>query len=339
MLSPAPVSGQPSIVVLPLESEAALDSKSELNERLRDAIGRQMRQPVRDNIEFSLDEARVTFDCDDENARCMAETGRMFRAPFLFWGSIRGYGPFVLSLSGLDVNRESISYSITVQFETTRAMATAMNDVVKSLIDGNEYRPPHRLTAITSQPADANVFLDGELIGQTPLSYSLVNREGGQLVIKKGRYATASQFIENTRGDAPIHFVLERLPIFQPEATDDGVEYQVGGTHSWPLILAITGSVVGAVGLGAGSYYGLENQRLEGEMQANIASQAPTIEKRSIDGVLRQDFEHSQLMANLSFGLGAVALIAGAYGFYKYLKNPDTTVLVDGDRLIYEVRF
>ncbi|MEE2757660.1 MAG: PEGA domain-containing protein [Myxococcota bacterium] len=339
LLGPITALSQNSVVVLPLESEASDNATQDLNDQLKNAIERQLLRPVRANIEFSLDEARVTFDCDEENARCMAETGRMFRTPLLFWGSVRGYGPFVLSLSGLDVARESISYSITVQFETVAAMAKAMDDVVKSLINGTEYRPRDRLTAITSEPADANVFLNGELIGQTPLSYNLVNREGSRLVIKKGRYTTASRTIEDPYGDVPIHFVLERVPIFQSEESESDVEDQGLRRPAWPLVLAITGSAAGAIGLGVGSYYGLENQRLEKEMQANIASQASNADKRSVDLVLRQDFEQSQLMANISFGIGAAALIAGAYGFYEYLKNPEATVLVEADRLLFEVRF
>ena len=336
---PAIANSETSIVILPLESEASIDVTRDLETRLKNLIGQQLRMRVRANVDFSLDEARVTFDCDDENARCMAETGRMFRTPLLIWGSLRGYGPYVLTLNGLDVKTERIKYSSTVQFETTRDLEMAMDDVVDAFINGVDFRAPNRLTLITSEPANAEVFLDDELIGQTPLSHSLVNREGGRLVVKMKRYKTQTQVIQNGAGNTPLHFELSRAPIYQSDDPNDVHSDTGTSKRSWPILLTITGGVIGAAGLGFGSYYGLENRRLDEEMQTNIASNAPSGQKRAIDQSLRQEFERSQLMANVTFGIGAAALIAGAYGLYEYLKGPEKTVRLEGDRVFFEVQF
>lgn len=120
-------------------------------------------------------EVKAIFDCQDERPSCMAQVGRSLSVNRLIYGTVKRQpgGAFTVQLKQLNVADATVDKFIN---ETVQpAVLTQANPQLDTLVQ----RWLHVLLVeglrgglrVTTEPAGAQVLLDGVSLGQTPLSY------------------------------------------------------------------------------------------------------------------------------------------------------------------------
>ena len=118
-------------------------------------------------------EVKAIFDCQDERPACMAQIGRSLSVNRLIYGTVKrqGAGAFIIQLKQLNVADATVDKFVN---ETVQpAVLSAGNPQLDALVQ----RWLHVLLVeglrgglkVTTEPAGAQVLLDGAALGQTPL--------------------------------------------------------------------------------------------------------------------------------------------------------------------------
>lgn len=85
-----------------------------------------------------------------------------------------------------------------------------------TVLRGKDGNPSKRVVDITGSPEEASVYLNGNLIGETPLHYKFDKlKEGNEISIKKEGYETA--YVQIERKANPIWVpvsIIGNIPLF-----------------------------------------------------------------------------------------------------------------------------
>ncbi len=123
-------------------------------------------QDVRHMVGF--DRTRMALSCEDQ-ASCLAEIGGALGVPYLLAGSLSALGEgTVLSLVLIDIDRARVLQRESLQASSVDALRQGAPDLAERVL-----APLRQLHAgqlqVRSEPAEAEVHVDGKLVGVTPL--------------------------------------------------------------------------------------------------------------------------------------------------------------------------
>ncbi len=178
-----------------------------------------------------------------------------------------------------------------------------------------ETPPPEQkmsLLELTTSAEGAQVFIDGELVGQTPLPGPWTLPAGThEIELRPVRGEPARATVEVEAGARARVTLLEHVPVAAP--VEAPKEREVRVVHTGPgFSLATAGYVTAGVGVaavGAGVAFGIIAQ--------GAADDAAALDRRDAGNsradlqALVDDVDGAAFAANLLYGVGAVAALAG----------------------------
>ncbi len=123
-------------------------------------------QDVRHMVGF--DRTRMALSCEDQ-ASCLAEIGGALGVPYLLAGSLSVLGEgTVLSLVLIDIERARVLHRESLQASSLDALRKGAPDLAERVLAPLRQLHAGQLT-VHSEPAEAEVWLDGRLVGVTPM--------------------------------------------------------------------------------------------------------------------------------------------------------------------------
>ena len=102
------------VAVLPIESAGHPETASQLTAYLKEAI--EMASSLEENTknELTLEEARMSFGCMNEDVDCMLQIAEALKVTILFWGHLKKRkGVWELAIRELSVDAADLTQIIT----------------------------------------------------------------------------------------------------------------------------------------------------------------------------------------------------------------------------------
>lgn len=273
LCAPSLLWAQPqSIVLLPIETqnqESAKDAAERLRIAMQDGVAQADNLSLKGPVNISLEEVRMAFSCFDLRAECVAKVGEQIGADLLVWGRFlpqEGASQWKLELNLVDV--------------ATGASVRTRENLVANL---GEYKTLFRwaqgfildrsleasvAVEISSKPAGALLYIDGQEMGRTPLKAS-VEPGSHQFTLKLAGYQEISEY-KNVRDNNEKRVLDYHLT---PEFDVGGVGGQGEGlgAREWLTIGLGTGA---ALSLGAAGLTYLMSTNIEDEVRKNPARES-----------------------------------------------------------------
>jgi len=163
-----------SIIKLGTAAEADPDlyasERNQLDTAIVDASNDAGRYEVK-VATFDLSQVRDGFDCRSSYTKCMAEVGKVINAEQILWGELtQQSGQWDLSVNVMDVASRRIVHQKAWAFPAGEGALDDMVLAVRGFVDGKERRQEKAKgrVRIESDPAGANVRVDGKPYGKTP---------------------------------------------------------------------------------------------------------------------------------------------------------------------------
>jgi len=347
-------------IILPIESITHVDLVQEVQEHLTKTASQTLQMPTEVSAKLGLDEAKLTFECGDESAECMATVGKTINTRILLWGTLTGRNKLNLRLRGVNVSSKRLEYSLDVSFSDKTMFRNSLPAIMKAFIQRRPFAAQANLR-VTTVPSGASIVVDGEARGLSPVDLTL---EYGRhrLEITVQGYETQRQTIEIEENTETRNFRL--MPRASPVL--DGEYTSTKDNPRWPLWLGVSMGAAGLTATALGLYYGLENQSIDKELkQRPITDNAQITELRmrrdaassqadkdkysqDISAIYteyepykkrrQEDFSNTKMKANILYSLGGVALCVSAYGFFKYFGE-STQVSIGPNQVSLEGSF
>ena len=305
-----------NIALIPIEVEHGKpDDAQALMSALHRAIAASPSLEERVRVEMTLDEARMSFSCFNESAACMAQIGSIFDAERLVWGRLtRSDQTWTLHLRGVEVTtgKALIDEKLTAPRDPALLAAPAVR-----LIVGGEAAIPRRVIIRTS-PSGAQVTINGEPRGVTPLSAELAPGEYRLELAMEGR--------ETVRLPLAVHPGHEPIDLHRPlevsaQSTRAPIDGRLGDsspaesserTGFWLGVGAGTVAII-AAGAAVASEFELDDIKTEG-----IAVDG-TDRRRSKE--LNDQFDQLSTVRWVAWGVAGVAAGTSAYFFLLHRSD------------------
>ena len=344
-----------TVVVLPIESDQLNDLAREVTTRLEQQIDGQPGFKNRGQVNFSLDEAKETFDCASEAPKCMAAAGKMFKTPVLFWGSLEKGRGLTLKLRGLRIASVSMDYRLDVTFEDRRQLRAELDKVISHFLARKPYRRALSVR-IKTRPPGASITMDGRRIGVSPVTVRI--QPGVHKVrLQLEGYTELEETINLSDTDDALRFSLRPLEAVPVPVTETIEPPPV--RRKWPLWLGIATGTAALAATGTAIYFGnatvkksdiikAEGAKYDKEAKALAAdyeaalgpNDEPTARSREIEQELdilnarhfpqegrnQRQHDDAQLKTNIAWAVAAVTAAVSVYSFVVYSK--DTTISV-----------
>ena len=306
----APVLGErkPRIAIGGLDAKELSDEERAGLEELMSLAVRRMTDmevisPTDLRAFLNVAQLQQVFGCNDDS--CLGELGSWLAVQQLVSGSVRRVGEqYVVSLQRSDlVNHRMIERASEEVPATIDALLAAVPRLVPTL-----FGVAGRLV-IWEQPGEGEVFVDGRLIGETPVDAIILRQTGQHKITIRGPGITTWQesVMVEPGADLRLRALNQRIEKLEAEASSRK------GTGMTMLGVGLAGA------LGAGSLWLLayRNDQSLDRIDLRELSQA------EIDGITGRTF-------TLTVSAAALSIISGAMsgaGIYSIFVNPAQDVL------------
>lgn len=190
LLVVAPIVGRAAPVSVGLLGIDGASVEPGMGQALTEALRRHLPTLPNMRVEMKhqdLSEVKLVFGCTDERPACMAKVGRSLGVDRLIFGTIRKAQPgtlYTVSLKQLNVTDSTVEKYITeaVAPDVLVADNPQLNELVSRWLPALLTDTSRGGFRIVTQPAGANVQLDGFPLGQTPLQFREV--DAGEHVLR-----------------------------------------------------------------------------------------------------------------------------------------------------------
>ncbi len=297
------------VAVLPIESAGHPETASQLTAYLKEAI--EMASSLEENTknELTLEEARMSFGCMNEDVDCMLQIAEALKVTILFWGHLKKRkGVWELAIRELSVDAADLTQMRTLKLDDTYASEDTFRRMARAVINGGDFDPrPTSILSLVSNPPGARVVIDGEPVGETPLALEVPH--GLHRVTFKLR-GHPNQEKEVIVGERAAKLIVDMLPTEEAEAEVPIVQNSPERNVNWfPIIISSTiavGSTIGAI-FSRGAANSIANQRRITNDQKELLQA-----NGQFDAVQRALYDDAEEKQTTSYNLN-VALMSGAW--------------------------
>lgn len=319
-----------SVAVLPLESEAPRELAQNVEHALRTAVDEAPDLDDKGPVAMTLEEARMSLACFDESAECMARVGALLEAERLVFGRLtQRDGSYVLTLRMVDVaSAKDVEPSREYVVEGGEGAVERLETKARAFVLG-ERSAAITLTAltVTSDPAGAQVEIDGAYAGETPVT---VQAEPGphRVSVRFGDGPPVLREVHVQGAAQEVPFVLPARPL-AGEPPAGRVEGRSSGLSSGFWWGVTTGGLALA-SAGVATWYGVRVLDLQEE-----AETAPQEELADLE----DEFGSARLISNVAWGVAGAAAATSIYFFFFHEDQPDLAVAPSREGLLLYGRF
>ena len=238
------------VALLPIESADHPETASQLTAYIKEAI--EMASSLEENTQsqLTLEEARMSFGCMNEDVDCMLQVAEALKVTILFWGHLtQTKGVWELAIRELSVEAADLTQMRTLHLEDAYAQEDTFRRMARAVINGGDFDPrPTSILSLVSNPPGTRVIIDGEPAGEAPLALE-VPHGLHQVVFKlSGHPDQEREVIVGEKAAKVIVEMVPAKPVEEPIATPRPSDQS---SRSWtPIIVTSTiavGSTVGAI--------------------------------------------------------------------------------------------
>ena len=303
---------QPTVGVgiIPFETPVSQASGGERAlEALRGALELVPGYVEKGPIQLTLDEARLSYACVDEQPACLGQVGALVGADVLVWGRLAGKdGDWALELHVIEV-REGKSADRVLRERGERALAQLGHAAAEAVVGHRIERAG--VLAVRSLPAGALVYVDGMERGATPVDLTLPEGDYA-LELRMSGMSPWQQYVVLKPGKQLVDASLREVD--EVEGVEVGarsLERSEASPSRLDLWVTAAGGVVTVAGGVSAAIFGLEAQS-----RANAAGAAKTPAEYTAQ---RQPFQDAKTMTNVSLGVTAVGAVVTGVFAYRWL--------------------
>lgn len=310
-----------TLAIVPFEAEAEHTGPAdELMSAVRKAISGEVDITEKGPVVMSLEDARLTLGCFDEQPTCMAQMGATFGADWLLWGKLdRQGGEWLFDVSLIEVQSAQVLQRSRLRARgegpNGEGALTALAEQIHDLLL-RQIRPEEIKITFLSNPIGARLTVDGRPRGRTPVAMRLpVGEHSATLEIDTRR---VSQRFSLAHGQGPrtIEITFPPLP---PEAVSVPRRGGRQGSRSG-LWLGVGAGVIAVGAATASTLIGLDVLDLQSEAEDRKAAQQPFSD-------LESEFERKRTLANVGWAVTAVAAGTSIY-FLLFHDEPTPSAAV-----------
>lgn len=338
-----------SVAVLPVESADHPETASQLTAYIKEAVEMASSLEEKTRSKLTLEEARMSFGCMNEDVDCMLQVAEALKVNILFWAHLtQKNGVWELAVRELSVEAADLTQMRTLHLEDEYAVEDTFRRMARAVVNGGDFDPrPNSILSLVSRPPGARVIIDGEPVGETPLAVEVPH--GLHQVTFKLR-GHPSQEKEVIVGERPAKLIVDMAPNRAVVATQ---EPEVAPAPSrdvpWlPIIISSTvavGSTIGAI-FARGAANSIANQRRITNEQKDLLVANGQLD--AAQAILYADAEEKQeasynLNVVLMGGAWAAAAASTAVAAYFYFSSNEgessASVYASPDSVHFVYRF
>ncbi len=282
MASSTALHAQVKTAFLEFDTEMHPDMAKDLNVSMRNAIVGAADRTLVSNTGFTGEDAQATFACVELSATCMQSVADTLKAERLIWGLIeRRPSGWSVSLSELERRSRRIAYDRQYELPDDALRPDVIRKVARTFLARQRFEVNLSVQLdIDSEPSGAQVLVDGNEMGETPMILPLV--QGTHLL------ETRLQGYETDRRKIDLDRPMMRLmvPLVRNTVLADASSTAVSGDRPFWLrrnfywVTALTGGATWIV-LGS-SVLLLEHTNEQNIADMNLDNDEATNERRKL---------------------------------------------------------
>lgn len=221
-----------SIAVLNIEGEGVdRDTADTLSSVVRNEAQQIAQYQVVNATSINLSEVVVLLGCDVSNIDCLVQAAEQLDATMLVYGRIiKEQGSYRLRLAIFDANLLKITYRMQKVIPFSDDLVFEARQEIETFFQGVKKEQTAARLTLSSNVRGAQVLLDGEPIGITPLEQQAISPGSYKLEVQKEGFTSWSVEMEFAERDQiKLRASLKPLPRDTVAGQDDGTGKGDGG--------------------------------------------------------------------------------------------------------------
>ncbi|MFN3202261.1 MAG: PEGA domain-containing protein [Bradymonadia bacterium] len=306
-----PAADSVSLAIVPFEAESAYTGAAdELLTVLRKLIEGDQDLTEVGPVVMSLEDARLTLGCFDEQPVCMAQVGANFKADWLMWGKLTTQDDgWWFEVAIIEVNSKKVLQQSRLRAEGEGWQASLAEQIFDILL--RQIRPAEVKVTFLSNPTGARINLDGRPRGRTPVAMRLPVGEHSVTVEMDTRRVTQRFSLQQSQGPRTIEIALPPAPpevVVKPKKPTEG--------DNAGLWLGVGSGVIALGAATASTIIGLDVLDLQSQAEDRKAANEPFSD-------LEAEFNRKRTLANVGWAVTAVAAGTAVYFLWFYEETPE----------------
>ncbi|QDG54527.1 PEGA domain-containing protein [Persicimonas caeni] len=299
-----------SVVILKFETfnadQAVMD---DFYMALHEAIDGHPEMHVKPGGDVSINDLILTLGCESANAECLAGLSDFVEGDRIVYGSVeRSENVYLFSLKMFDFARGE--FVREVSDKTIEGNTEQIKQGVRAVIEGFLYGDVGKLEVAVNGASDAEVFFDGEKVGQGPTTLSKLPLGEHAVTVRTADGQKKSKKVMLHRGKvSKVIFDFEGAKAVEAPGAVASNNYAVPG---WTAVgLGTVGLVAGVLGTTQVSSYDSEAESM---ICGDALCPAASTERAN---KLQDDMDSAYTMSIIGYSVAAVGFAAGGYLLYE----------------------